>query len=337
MSDLPLAPFDLIEHSEADHSRVVLVDWMLGNACSYACSYCPKALHDGSVPWQRVEDVLTFYDLLQAHYQKRRRKRVWLQFTGGEPTMHPQIVPLLQAATERRFSVSLISNASRTLRFWHKIAPHLDGIILTYHNEFADLDHFREVGRLLADRMPVHINVTMRPEAFQQTLDEALALREAMPGASITLKPLRIGFDAELYDYAPDQLDVMRRSLPQRQAQTGAMPRGTMTVQGRDGQRATVRATELVVRGQNRWRGYRCNAGLESLRVRGDGTITRAVCGVGGEIGRVGGAVALPHGPIICTEEVCSCTADILITKVHGGSLDRSELPFNPWPDARGS
>ena len=315
-------PHDLIEHTNADHARVVLVDWMLGNACSYACSYCPKALHDGSVAWQRVQDVTAFYDVLRAHYMDRRGKQVWLQFTGGEPTMHPQIIRLLEAASDRGFTVSLISNASRTVRFWARIAPYLDNVILTYHNEFADLDHFRSVGRLLAEQMAVHINVTMRPDHFDRTLDEARSLRDAMPGASITLKPLRVGFASQLFDYTPDQLDVMSRSLPQKAAQSGAMPRGTMTVQGRDGTRTTLRATELVVRGQNRWRGYRCNAGLESLRVRGDGTITRAVCSVGGDIGRIGEPFALPYGPILCTAEVCSCTADILITKARTRAAD---------------
>lgn len=317
MHDPSAAPFDLIEHTNADHARVVLVDWMLGNACSYACSYCPKALHDGSVAWQRVEDVVAFYERLHSHYMDRRGKQVWLQFTGGEPTMHPQIIRLLQAASAQGFTVSLISNASRTLRFWGKIAPSLDSVILTYHNEFADLDHFRSVGRLLADQMAVHINVTMRPDHFDRTLDEARALREAMPGASITLKPLRIGFDTELYDYTPDQLATMSRGLPQKAPQSGLMPRGTMTVQDREGQRSEVRATELVVRGQNRWKDYRCNAGLESLRVTGDGRVTRAVCSVGGELGHIGRSVALPQGPVLCTAEVCSCTADILITKAR--------------------
>src|SRR5690606_5307880 len=134
--------FDRIEHSNADHARVVLVDWMLGNAWSYACSYCPSDLHDGSIRWQKPEAVLSFFDQLYNHYIRHRGRRVWLQFTGGEPTMHPQIIRLLEEASARGFSVSLISNASRSLRFWQRIAPHLNSVILTYHSEFADPAHF---------------------------------------------------------------------------------------------------------------------------------------------------------------------------------------------------
>jgi organic radical activating enzyme len=309
--------FERIEHTNADHARVVLVDWMLGNGCSYACSYCPKALHDGSVAWQSPEDIISFYDLLNCHYVQHRGKRVWLQFTGGEPTMHPQIIRLLDSAAARDFAVSLISNASRTQRFWAKIAPFLDSVILTYHNEFADIGHFRTVGRLLADQMPVHINVTMRPSHFDRTLDEARALREAMPSASITLKPLRIGFENKLYDYTQEQVRLMTEGISPTGVAQGAMPRGTMTAAVLGGARIRLRANEFVLRGEHRWKGYRCNAGLEALRIKGDGTITRAVCAVGGEIGRLDGPVTLPVAPILCTAEVCACTADILISKVR--------------------
>jgi hypothetical protein len=176
----------------------------------------------------------------------------------------------------------------------------------------------------------VHINVTMRPDNFDRTLDEARALRAAMPAASITLKPLRVGFDTELFDYTQDQLDMMSAGLPQAAAQTGTMPRGTMTALGNDGTRRTIRATEFVVRGENRWRGYRCNAGLESLRVIGAGGITRAVCAAGGEIGRLGGPITLPTAPILCPASVCACTADILITKARprsGTGMATAVLP----------
>jgi organic radical activating enzyme len=315
MDHVAARTFDLIEHSNAAHARVVLVDWMLGNGCSYACSYCPKALHDGTMGWQRVEDVLAFYDQLHRHYARLRDKRVWLQFTGGEPTMHPQIIRLLTEASAKGFSVSLISNASRTERFWQKIAPCLDSVILTYHNEFAELDHFRSVGRLLSARMPVHVNVTMRPDHFDRTLEEARALRAAMPAASISLKPLRVDFEDALFDYSTQQMQQMQDGLPPTAKQEGPMPRGTMTVTLPGGERQKVRANEFVLRGENHWRGFRCNAGLESLRIKGSGVITRAVCSVGDDIGRLGEAVQLPVAPVLCSAETCSCVADILITK----------------------
>ena len=315
MPEGPDMEFDLFEHSRAAHARTVLVDWMLGNSCSYACSYCPKHLHDGSIRWQKSDAVIAFYDQLLHHYTTARGRQVWLQFTGGEPTMHPQIIRLLHEARARGFSVSLISNASRTFRFWEKIAPALDAAILTYHNEFADFEQFRRIGEMLASRMPVHVNVTMHPDRFERTHEEANALRDAFATASFSLKPLRLDFGTELYPYTDAQRAILDAGIAGGAHEEDAMPRGTMTVQSADGSKEVLRANEIIMRDLNRWKGYRCNAGLESLRVKGDGTVMRAVCGVGGVLGRLGGAVALPPAPVLCDRDVCGCVADILITK----------------------
>ncbi|MBW4708914.1 radical SAM protein [Roseobacter sp. YSTF-M11] len=308
-------PYTRIDHSNPQHARTVLVDWMLGNACSYACSYCPKALHDGTIRWQKTEDVLTLYHQMKSHYAQERNKLVWLQFTGGEPTMHPRIIDLLKEASALGFRVSLISNASRTVRFWHKIRDYLDSVILTYHNEFATLDHFIDVGQLLVEQMNVHINVTMHPERFERTYDEARALRAALPKATITLKPLRVGFESELYDYSDAQLRILGKGVPSSVRSDGITPRSTMQATTATGACDTLRANDFILQDINRWQGYQCNIGLESLRIKGSGEVLRAVCGVGGRIGQLGGEIALPTQAIQCTKPSCACVADILTTK----------------------
>lgn len=313
------ASFDLIEHSNAAHARTVLVDWMLGNACNFACSYCPAALHDGSIRWQDPDAALDLCRQLARHYADARGKDVWLQFTGGEPTMHPHIVRLLEQASGLGFSVSLISNASRTLRFWRKISDFLDAAILTYHNEFAELDHLIAVGNILTERMNVHVNATMHPDRFDRALHEVRSIRAKLPGATISLKPLRVDFGDVLYGYTKAQRRIMADGLPTSVPHGGATPRATMTCTDASGRCETLRANQFVLRGLNRWQGYRCNIGIESLRVRGDGTVSRAVCGVGGDIGRLGGAVTLPAAPIVCTAPSCACIADILVTKARLG------------------
>lgn len=311
----PVTCHERVEHSNAEHARVVLVDWMLGNNCSYACSYCPKALHDGSEGWQSADSIVGFYDQLHRHYVHHRGKQIWLQFTGGEPTMHPHIIKMLQEASARGFKVSLISNASRTTRFWRKITPFLNSVILTYHNEFARLDHFLEVAQIVSDEMSVHINVTMHPDRFDRTLEDARTMRETFPEATISLKPLRKNFETELYDYSDDELEAMDKGLPNHAAFDRVTPRWTMTVTDTSGNVVTRRSEEFSLLGQNHWKGFSCNAGLESLRIKGNGDVSRAVCRVGGSIGNIENRVALPVAPIICTKQKCSCLSDVLITK----------------------
>ena len=310
------APTVRIDHEDPRHARVVLVDWMLGNACSYACSYCPKELHDGSIKWQDENHILALYDRLTDHYQRDQGRTVWLQFTGGEPTMHPRFVPIIEAAAARGFRVSLISNASRTLRFWSRIRPHLDAAILTYHSEFATREPFIAILRLLSERMPVHVNVTMPPDRFDAVFADADAIAAAVPTITIALKPLRVGFRSQLYPYTDSQRALLDTRLT-RQGHPGAeTPRGILRLTGQDGRTCNVHVHDLILSDTNRWKGWLCHAGLESLRIKGDGRITRAVCSVGGEIGHLGRDIRFPDTPVVCDRDTCACVADILITKV---------------------
>lgn len=307
--------FTSIDHLDQAHAKVVVVDWMLGNSCSYACSYCPKALHDGSVRWQKTDDVLHLYHQLQHHYVETYDKTIWLQFTGGEPTMHPRIIDLLGHASDMGFKVSLISNASRTIRFWEKINPCLNSVILTYHAEFADRDHFIQIGQMMVERISVHVNVTMIPDRFDQILEDAQEINRALPSASVSLKPLRQEFGSELYDYSEEQMRVLSKGLPATAPPVGEKPRSLMRAVTPSGESEVLRANQFILRGMNNWKGYKCNVGLESLRVKGSGEVYRGVCGVGGPIGRLGQEIDLPKQPIRCTKSACSCLADILIRK----------------------
>ncbi len=313
---------DGIFHAAPEHRDVVLIDWMLGNSCNHACSYCPPNLHDGSIRWQEASDVIGFFDRLARHYVHGLGRHVWLQFTGGEPTMHPGIVPILTEAAARGFRTSLISNGSRTFRFWERILGLLDSAILTYHDEFADHAHFLDVVALLAREMPVHVNVTVHPDRFDTILDLAAEIEEAAPRVSMAFKPLRVGFGTELYGYTPAQVDRLEGQEIGRGKRDGSTPRGVMLSLYGDGAWELTRANDFILRGRNRWAGYQCDAGLESLRIHADGRIFRAVCGAGGVLGRLGRPVELPLSPVLCDRQACGCVSDILITKRRPDALE---------------
>src|SRR6185436_15194256 len=59
---------EALEHTVKEHARNTLVEWMLGNRCTFACSYCPSELHDGSLPWISADVILPFLDQVRRHY-----------------------------------------------------------------------------------------------------------------------------------------------------------------------------------------------------------------------------------------------------------------------------
>ena len=79
-----------------------------------------------------------------------------------------------------------------------------------------------------------------------------------------------------------------------------------------------MHANDIIKLHKNNFKGWSCNAGIESLMINWDGDVQRATCRVGGSLGNIyNGSFAVPTVPIICTRTSCTCAADIPLTKVN--------------------
>jgi MoaA/NifB/PqqE/SkfB family radical SAM enzyme len=78
-----------------------------------------------------------------------------------------------------------------------------------------------------------------------------------------------------------------------------------------------MHANDIIKLHKNNFKGWSCNAGLESLMINWDGDVHRATCRVGGSLGNIyTGTFNIPSQPIICDRDWCTCAADIPLTKI---------------------
>lgn len=303
-----------LDHRHPDGSKHVLIEWSLGNKCNYACSYCPKHLHDGSIGWHPYETLISFLDSAHEHYHDKLGKGLMVQYTGGEPTVYPRFRDMVKHAHERGYLQGMISNGSRTIRFWESVREFFTKISLTFHREFADPDHYINVVRCVSETTPVHCNITMIPEEFDNNLRMAERLWE-LDNVSVLLKPLREEFKGELYPYTQEQLQIMAQARGKPPVHVN-WPRFGMKVVYEDGTEEQCRVNEMVINKQNRWKGWECSAGVEQVVVTIEGDVFIGRCRVGGAIGNLNTGVNFPDKNVICTKEECWCLTDMLTTKV---------------------
>lgn len=309
-------PHTILQHADPAHANTLLVDWCLGTTCNYSCSYCPDSLHDGRHSFPDVDAATRVAHALIDHSAEMGR-RVTFQFTGGEPTLYPGLLPLARAVKERGAATVVISNASRPLEWWRSALTWLDTAILTYHIEFSTT-RFADVLELLSSSIRTHVNVTMWPPRFNDCLAAAESLALACPRATFTLKPLLVEFGDKLYPYTEEQRTIIRdRRLGARNAPS-PHGRGQMLLTGPDFDYAEqVRPADLIVSGRNQWTGWLCYAGLELLSITPRGDVYRALCREGGRIGTIyDDTLNLPDAPLICAKARCHCVTDILTTKI---------------------
>jgi MoaA/NifB/PqqE/SkfB family radical SAM enzyme len=301
-----------IEHSNPLAETQVEIEISLGNVCNYACSYCPASLHDGSTGWIPRDDIKRFLDAVEEQY---RGFSVLIQYTGGEPTQYPGFEEIIQYGSNKGFHHSMISNGSRTVRFWEKFGKFFDKIHLTFHQEFADLDHFTKVVSVIPDTVLVHVNFTMIPVLFDDICQKAELLSQHQ-NVSITLKPLRIDFQSELYPYTDDQMTKMKTFTSRsRKVVDTKHYRGMMNAIHDDGTTTTKAPSRFILDKDNQWKGWKCWVGIQQIAVKPNGDIFRGICRVGGKLGNVKETYNFPSEPVICDKQWCSCVTDIMTRK----------------------
>jgi organic radical activating enzyme len=307
-----------LDHSLPARKRILFIDWVLGSTCNQACSYCPPKLHNGAVRWHLPTDILAFLDRIRA-LAAGSSKSIHVQFTGGEPTVMPGFIALAQNIHARGVRLSLISNGSRTRKFWTRLLPLLHSTVLSFHPEFAEPEHFLDIVRLAGERIRTHVNVCAHPDYFDLARGVTDWILAGLPSVTVTLKPLLVDFGSNLYSYTPEQMSLLRDyakiTIPRAQADESS--RGAMVVSFADGRREVARAADFLANRTNRWKGWECDIGLESLSIDMHGNVYRGLCRVGGKIGsiKLANAFALPSNSVRCERESCHCMLDIMTSR----------------------
>ena len=306
----PAVPVAIDYWNEKDANRVV-VEWTLGNTCNYACSYCPERLHDGSVDWVEANRVIRFCHQLTAHFVG---KRVCFLLTGGEPTLHRAIKPILSGLQEANCDVAMLSNGSRSVRWWEQVRHSLDMVILSYHREFAELAHFKRVMRALAGHVALQVNIVMSPEHFEELTHVAEELFNECKDSTIVLKPLVDDWQS-VADYTGLPVQLVGRELGPKTLREDSCLKSDLVLVRADGERTRWTPEQLLARGENGWQGWNCAIGVENLLIRFE-DIYRGNCKVGGLLGKVGDAdLRLPETPVACTKPACICLGDMKVRK----------------------
>ncbi len=310
--------YDLLEQHDKKNIDWFVVNWCLGNTCNYACSYCPTSLHDGSRKWHSLENVKAFVGRIKAIHPT---KKIYFEFTGGEVTLNKDFIAICQFCHENDVKVGFISNGSRTIRWWEENKQHFDHVMLSFHVEYADPDHFVKVVELLRFQVLTHVNVMMHPERFDECLMVASRVK-ALGNASIAVQPLIHDLANEMYDYPPDQryiLDHQREIFGNIKwyKKFNNFYRGSVQGTRSDGSLTPIiNPHDFINLKTNNWFGWDCWAGAEQLIVDKDGSIYRGWCKVGGLIGHIGDLdLALPTEPVHCNKHLCHCNFDIMCTK----------------------
>ena len=293
-----------VEHLYPHIQQSVKVEWNLGKRCNYDCSYCPPVIHDNSSPHTDIQILKNAVDELS------KIKNIRISFTGGEPCVHPKILELLEYAKPKVSWLNVTTNGTRTAEFYIDILDRLiNHIVFSIHFEY---DYQKVIETVLnvaqqTQNKNILAHVMMLPGRLNDVSDACRRLKEA--GIKYALRPVRWTETHDIFE------DMERYSAEEKEflvAQNHNPPHNTLV-----DEKDSCNTNDLLIEKTNQFKGWKCNAGLESLMINWDGEVHRATCRVGGPIGNIyNGTFTKPTEAIDCTREWCTCAADINITKV---------------------
>ena len=293
------------------HQGSIKIEWNLGKRCNYDCSYCPASIHDNSSPHTDIEMLKATVDKLIA-----LGKPIRLSFTGGEPCVHPKFSELVKYCKHVGITwVSVTTNGTLPYEFYS--ALEVDQIVFSIHLEFDWKRVFNTVESVVD---LTNKKVIAQIMAHHDHMDAVLQLRARCLLAHIPNTVRRIRWtegDHDLFDdmrYNLTDLEWLKEQESTVEANTVVWLDNTHT-------QLFYHANDMIKNHQNKFKGWTCNAGIESLMINWDGDVHRATCRVGGSLGNIyEGNFVAPSEPVRCDRNFCTCAADIPITKYENNS-----------------
>ena len=192
----------------------------LANICNLHCSYCFRSednLYSSRAEFFPVE-------LLRRVIGEARdvANVTKINFTGGEPTLHPQFAATLETVSAAGMSASFVTNGWHFERIWPALAANresishvafsVDGITRESHDRWRGQGSFerlvRAFSRCYMSRLPFAIKVTVRRDLMDQL--EQIAIFAARMGAAALNFAHVMPTSAELSDESALSLNEQR-------------------------------------------------------------------------------------------------------------------------------
>jgi len=288
------------------HESSIKVEWNLGKRCNYDCTYCPSAIHDNTSEHTDIEILKSTVDKLVS-----LGKPIRLSFTGGEPTVHPKFEELINYAKHVGIHwISVTTNGTRKPEWYDRLR--VDQYVFSVHFEY---DYKRVIHTVTSLKNFTKTSIVVQLMAHHEYMANVKDVAEYLKIMEFPFTVRRIRWtegDHNIFDdmrYHPDDFKWMMD-------QEATVKTNVIIWLDDNSAQIPKHANDVIKLHLNKYKGWTCNAGIESLMINWDGDVHRATCRVGGSLGNIyEGNFVAPSEPVTCDRNFCTCAADIPLTK----------------------
>ena len=162
----------------------------VGYDCNHKCLCCPLTTYDRLHRRMEFEDIKRRIDLIPVAEENH------IVLSGGEPMMHPHLFKILDYLTDKNFTITVLSNASKC-----KDA--------SFAKRLSGYTHLRIVTAIHSSTPMIHDEMTGIPGSLLETLEGLDYLVQNK--VSITIKHI---FNARTLPSLVDTFDYLEKHFP---------------------------------------------------------------------------------------------------------------------------
>jgi organic radical activating enzyme len=325
-------PIKIISTQEPE---VLQVRFFPTDICNFNCSYCFPGSHDEKFRYPKNVDTVikNFRILFDLYKEKLNKQKFHLMIAGGgEPTIWPGIEQFCKEIKEQHdVYTTVITNGSRTLRWWEENSASFDGVNLSCHHEFVDLDHYIAVADLLFSKgIKVNALMLMDAKAWNKCVSYVERMKQSKYPWFIQTKEVVDAPGHGIDVYTQEQLDYVNASLKRIPDSDwiikhfNEMRPHESIVLFNDDTAFPARAHSILVNKWNNFKGWNCNVAFETLLIRPDGSTTGScqepifgsnIPNLFSETFEQDFARDVEFKSIVCPRACCDCQPETHVTK----------------------
>jgi organic radical activating enzyme len=300
-------------------SPLFSTSWILGRFCNYSCSYCWPYARSDKVDHKDLQVYKNTVDEIKRQARENGFNQFHWSFSGGEPTAYKQLNDLVKHLDETESpyqSIHMTTNLSPGSKWWNTWCANTAllqrrSITASFHDEFAKEQEFGDKClQLQYELVHVTINQVMVPEKFYELYERLERFHKR--GINVTLKPQSDPTASGIVDgYTEEMIHLMQTGFPQKSQGEELYQIALYEADGTE--HLFDQAERFNAFGFNKFKDWHCNAGYQSVIIRGN-EVKRSYSCHDVSLGTLE-KFTLFSEPKICVTESCVSSADSKIPK----------------------
>jgi organic radical activating enzyme len=324
-----MIPIRIISTQE---SEVLKVSFFPTDICNFNCSYCFPGSHDERYRYPKNVDLViaNFRKLFDVYTQKMNKRKFDLMIAGGgEPTMWPGLEKFCKEIKESHdVYITIITNGSRTLRWWKENSLYFDNAVLSCHHEHVDINHHISVGDLLFEAgLKVTALMLMDAKHWDKCVNYVEQMLTSVHPWYIQTKEIIDAPGHGMDVYTPKQLEYITDSIKRMPDSNWLLKRlhemklHQSVVLFDNNTAAAAQSHTILTNEWNKFQGWTCNVGFETISINASGQVLAGSCQMNSFDGKTINVFSENFDPDITTKQIicplhhCSCQPDTHISK----------------------